>query len=259
MSEWWKDFFNADYIRIWGGMSVVERTAGEVGGLWQLLELHEGSRVLDAPCGYGRLSRPLAERGAVVVGVDQSADLLQHAESERGTLPPERLRYLRHDLRQPLPETAFDAAFNVFSSLGYGTEDDDLAILRTLCSAVRPGGLVLVETAHRDLAISNFVRGGGIGRARNSQRLPDGTLVIEEPTFDPITGRVDTCWYWSGPQGSGQKPGSLRLYTATELVALMQKAGLRFRSAHKGCSPEPFQAEWPDMGGRLAILAERPS
>ncbi len=252
MAEWWKDFFDADYIHIWGSFFPPERTASEVDGLWQLLGLREGSRVLDAPCGYGRLSRPLAERGAMVLGVDQSEVLLKHAESERGNLPAERLRYLHHDLRQPLAETGFDAATNVFSSLGYGSEEDDLAILRNLCVAVRPGGLVLVETMHRDLVVVNFLRG-----AKPSRRLDDGTLVVEEPVFDPIAGRVNTCWHWSGPNGSGSKPGSLRAYAATELVALMQKAGLRFRSAHRGCSPEPFKAEGPDMGGRLALLAVR--
>jgi SAM-dependent methyltransferase len=252
VAEWWKDFFDTDYIRLWGGWFAGERTAAEVNGLWQLLGLHEGSRVLDAPCGYGRLSRPLAERGAIVVGIDQSQALLQHAEGERGTLPQQRLRYLRHDLRQSLPESGFDVAINIFSSLGYGSEDDDLAILCNLRAAVRPGGLVLVETMHRDLVIVNFLRG-----AKPSRRMADGTLVVEEPVFNPITGSVNATWYWAGSKGSGQKSATMRAYSATELVALMQKAGLRFRSAHHGCSPDPFVAEGPEIGGRLAILAER--
>lgn len=252
MSEWWKDFFDDDYVRIWGGWFAGERTAAEVEGLWQLLGLQEGSRVLDAPCGYGRLSRPLAERGAAVVGVDQSEALLKHAESERGALSSERLRYVHHDLRQPFAERGFDAAINIFSSLGYGTDDDDLAILRTLRMAVRPGGIVLIETMHRDLAVANFLRG-----AIPSQRMPDGTLVVEEPVFDAIAGRVRATWFWAGPKGSGQKSASIRVYSATELVALVELAGLRFRSAHKGCSLEPFKSEGPDLAGRLAVLAER--
>jgi len=250
--EWWKDFFDADYIRLWGGFCLAERTATEVDGLWQLLQLHEGSRVLDAPCGYGRLSLPVAERGALVLGVDQSKALLEYAEKQRGHLPPERLRYALHDLRQPLPESRFDAAMNVFSSLGYGSEEEDLAILGNLRSALRPGGLLLVETAHRDLTVINLLHGGGM-----SQRLPDGTLVLHEPTFDSIAGRVTATWYWSGPSGSGHKSAIMRLYSATELVALIERAGLRFRSAHKGCSIEPFKATPPDMGGRLGILAQR--
>src|SRR5271165_6405494 len=252
MPEWWTDFFDADYFRVWGNFTNAERTAGEVDGLWQLLGLRESSRLLDAPCGFGRLSRPLAERGAIVVGVDQSKTLLQHAESQRGNVGTGRLRYLHQDLRQPLPESGFDAAINMFSSLGYGTEEDDLAILRNLRTALRPGGLLLVETAHRDLNIVNLVRGSGM-----SQRLPDGTLVIHEPSFDPIAGRVSVTWFWSGPGGSGQKSASIRSYSATELVALIERAGLRFRSAHRGCSPQPFNFGPPDFSARLGILAER--
>lgn len=251
MDNWWKTFFDSDYIRIWGGTDKPTETAKQTQGVWELLTLHEGSSVLDAPCGYGRLSLPIASRGAKVVGVDQSEELIAQAERNRGDLPTDRLRYLRHDLREPLPEGAFDAAFNVFSSIGYGSEKDDLAIFKTLRFAVRPGGRVLIETMHRDAAAALFSRG-----AKPAQRLADGTLVVEEPTFDPISGRVNTTWYWSGPDGQGHKSASLRLYSATELVDLLQGSGLRFLSAHQGCSKEAFKAEGPDMGGRIAILTE---
>lgn len=251
MSNWWKTFFDSDYIRIWGGAEKPTETAEQVQGIWELLALREGSRVLDAPCGYGRLSLPIARRGAIVVGMDQSEELLAQAEKNRGDLPTERLRYFRHDLREPLTEGDFDAAFNVFSSIGYGTKKDDLAILRTLRSAVRRGGRVLIDTMHRDAVAALFSRG-----ARPAQRLADGTLVVEEPTFDPISGRVNTTWYWSGPAGQGYKSASLRLYTATELVHLLQTSGLRFLSAHHGCSTREFKGEGPEMGGRIAILAE---
>jgi hypothetical protein len=88
----------------------------------------------------GRLSRPLASPGATPLGVDQSDTLLAAAEGRRGDLPPERLRYLRHNLRQFLPETGFDVAGNIFTSFGYGAEEEDVAIFRTLRAAVRPGG-----------------------------------------------------------------------------------------------------------------------
>ena len=254
MTDWWESFFDADYVRLWGQSGMAGSETAQVEGLWALLGLREGSRVLDAPCGYGRLSRPLAERGAVVLGVDQSRALLERAERERGGVPTTRLRYLEHDLRKPLGEGGFDCALNIFTSLGYGTEQDDVAILKTLRAAVRPGGLVFVETAHRDLAVTVIARG-----VPPCQRLPDGTLVIEEPRFDAVSGRMETCWYWSGPGGQGRKPASLRIYAATELVRLLERAGLRFRSALRGCSTDPFRSEGPDLGGRIGLLAERPA
>jgi SAM-dependent methyltransferase len=157
------------------------------------------------------------------------------------------LRYRQHDLRLPLSERGFDVALNIFSSLGYGSEADDLAILSNLQAAVRPGGRVFIETLHRDRVVANRSQ-----TPRHGNRLPDGTLLIEEPLLDPIAGRVTTTWYWSGPGGSGQKSASLRVYTATELVRLVEAAGLKFLSAHNGCSTEPF-----DIGGRLGLLAAR--
>jgi SAM-dependent methyltransferase len=250
--DWWQTFFDEDYLHIFQGFLPERRSDAEAQGLWDLLGLKEGSRVLDAPCGWGRIAKRIAARGAVVLGVDQSAAMIARAENDRGDVPPGRLRYRVHDLRVRLSETGFDAAYNIFSSIGYGTEDDDRNILRTLRKAVRPGGVVLVDTSHRDLAVTFFARGGV-----NAMRLDDGTLVLEQPVFDAIAGRVNTTWHWSGPRGSGSRSASLRAYSATELVRLIEAAGLRYVSAHKGCSPEPFKGAGPDMGGRLAILARR--
>ena len=67
MDNWWKTFFDSDYIRIWSGAENATETARQVQAIWELLALQEGSLVLDAPCGYGRFSLPIARRGAVIL------------------------------------------------------------------------------------------------------------------------------------------------------------------------------------------------
>lgn len=241
---WVESFFDADYLRVWGTLVPAQRTEREADGIWQLANLAAGSRVLDAPCGYGRLSHALASRGADVLGVDQSADLL--ADAATRSLP--NLRYLRHDLRQPLAEAGFDAALNIFSSLGYSSEADDLAILTTLARAVKPGGTVIVESNHRDNIVSRLAKG-----LPSAFRLPD-LMMIEEPKFEPATGRVDTTWYWSGPIGTGSKSASFRVYAITELVSLVERAGLTVRGVHRGLTTEPYGS---DLTGRVAVVATR--
>lgn len=253
MGEWWQNFFDSDYLRLWEGSQAPERTEREAAGLWSLLRLRENSAVLDAPCGYGRLSLALAQRGATVVGLDFSADLLAEAERRRGEMPTERLRYRRVDLRNPFTESGFDVALNVFSSLGYGEESEDIAILANLRAAVRPGGYVFLETAHRDGFMVLQAHGQNF-----ANRLPDGTIFLEQPKLDPVSGRIDASWYWSGPDGCGQKNSSLRIYSVTELVRLLPAAGLQLHSLHNGCSADPYVASGRSMSWRLGILAVRP-
>jgi SAM-dependent methyltransferase len=252
MNVWWETFFDADYVRIWEAAEQSGQAERQASGLWSILNLQSGCSVLDAPCGYGRISRELAERGARVLGVDLSTDMLGEAERRRGQLSSDQLRYIRHDLRQPLNDSGFDVALNLFSSLGYGSEEDDLAMLSNLRNAVRPGGLVFIETNHRDRHVAQLA-----SRPSNASRLTDGTLLVVEDRFDPISGRVETTWYWSGPGGSGEKSSSIRVYTVTELVRLVEDAGLRFRSAYRGCFSEPFTASDGAPANRLGLLASR--
>lgn len=252
MSDWSKAFFDEDYLEIAAQLFSVESSAKQAGELWSMLDLKPGCRLLDAPCGSGRLSRPLAELGAVVLGVDQSEALLAAAERQRADLPTDRLRYLNHDLRLPLPATGFDVVCNIFTSFGYGTEEEDLAIFRNLRQAVRPGGRVVVETNHRDLVCARTAR-----CSKLSMRWPDGTIFLDEPAFDAISGIVTLNWYWSGPRGSGEKHAQWRCYTPTQIVSMLERAGLRFAGAFKGLSKIPFKAEGPDAGGRLAVVAIR--
>ena len=87
--------------------------------------------------------------------------------------------------------------------------------------------------------------------------MPDGTLFLDEPDFDPISGVVRIHWYWSGPEGSGEKHAEWRCYTATQIIGLLERAGLRFAGAYKGLSKTPYRAEGPEVGGRLAVVAVR--
>ena len=250
--DWWRTFFDEDYLRIAEAMIDEAASEKQADDLWAMLDLQRGCRVLDAPCGWGRLSRPLAKLGASVVGVDQSEILLAAAEARRGELTADRLRYVRQDLRSPIAETGFDVACNIFTSFGYGEEEDDLAIFRNLRAAVRPGGRVLVETNHRDLMCTYIARG-----SKASMRMPDGTLFVDLSDFDAISGVNTLNWYWCGPTGSGEKHARWRCYTPTQIVGLLERAGLRFAGAYRGLSKTPYKAEGPEAGGRLAVIAVR--
>src|SRR4051795_6368182 len=53
-------------------------------GLLDLLGPVAGLRVLDVACGHGRITRELARRGALAVGIDISGQLIRKARENRG-------------------------------------------------------------------------------------------------------------------------------------------------------------------------------
>jgi 2-polyprenyl-3-methyl-5-hydroxy-6-metoxy-1,4-benzoquinol methylase len=105
-----------------------------------------GLRVLDAGCGTGWLSRYLAGRGALVVGVDISEGLVARARSIEAATPL-GITYDVHDLLEALPYAAesFDVAISAMTVMDV---EDPLAAVRHIARIVRPGGQFVFSLVH---------------------------------------------------------------------------------------------------------------
>jgi SAM-dependent methyltransferase len=96
-----------------------------------------GSRVLDAGCGTGVLSKALAEAGAVVVGIDASEPYLQGARDRRSH---PNITYEHGDIFQlRLEDGSFDA---VVSTLVLDVLPDAAPAVSEMRRVTRPGGVV---------------------------------------------------------------------------------------------------------------------
>jgi demethylmenaquinone methyltransferase/2-methoxy-6-polyprenyl-1,4-benzoquinol methylase len=95
-----------------------------------------GDRVLDVACGTGLVTRALAQRGATVVGLDQSEDMLSRARARAAP----RVTFVRGEAeRLPFEAGSFDALTFTYL-LRY--VDDPAATMRELARVVRPGGRI---------------------------------------------------------------------------------------------------------------------
>jgi 2-polyprenyl-3-methyl-5-hydroxy-6-metoxy-1,4-benzoquinol methylase len=105
-----------------------------------------GGRVLDVPCGSGRVARELARRGASVTGADVSAVLLERARDAEATNPC-GIEYLHADATSPgfLQERVFDV---VVCSYGLSDIDDLDTFLTTVAGLLRPRGTFAFSILH---------------------------------------------------------------------------------------------------------------
>jgi tRNA (cmo5U34)-methyltransferase len=98
----------------------------------------EVRRVLDLGTGTGETARRVLDRhrAAVLVGIDASGEMLEHA---RATLPDDRVELRVADLRDPLPDGPFDAVVSVLAVHhldGHGKAE----LFERIANRLEPGG-----------------------------------------------------------------------------------------------------------------------
>ncbi len=119
----------------------------ETEAVMRLIDVRHDERVLDLGAGTGRHAVDLARRGAEVVAVDASEDMLRFAESRIGDASVRLVRADATDL--PFADGEFDAVLAV-TSLCFAA--DPITVLREAARVLRPGGrLVLGELNSRSL------------------------------------------------------------------------------------------------------------
>jgi SAM-dependent methyltransferase len=244
-TETWDAFFSDFYLRVHAASEARGEAEAQALAAVRATSAPAGGDVLDVPCGFGRHAIPLADAGYRVVGVDRSQALLNEARRRAGN--SRRPKLSRADYRDlPFPDASFDAAVNLFTSLGYLGDEEDTKALAEIGRVLRPGGRLVIEILHRDLLIRIF-------REQDWQLLGEGRLLLEQRTFEPASGLVQvtqTLIETSGERES--RTYSLRVYAATELLAMLTRAGFAEARCYGDLDGGAF-----GLDTRLVIAAER--
>jgi SAM-dependent methyltransferase len=239
----WDELFDELYLEMYASRLSRMDPGPEALGAAELARVPEGGEILDAPCGFGRHSIPLTEAGYRVTGVDRSS--VQLDEARRTADDPDNPRWVQADIRElPFENGSFDAVFNLFSSLGYRGEEGDLVTLREFRRVLRPRGALVIETMHRDRLVRIY-------DPESWEEVADGALILEKRRFDYLTGEVETRVELVRADGARRgTTWTMRLYSATELAALLRAAGFAAVDAFGGLDGAELT---PDK--RLALVA----
>jgi SAM-dependent methyltransferase len=229
--DWSIRFYGEDYLRLVEGLTTPERTEAEAEFLVAVLGLAEGNAVADVGCGTGRHSLALARRGLAVTGLDANAEFVARAcgEAERTGTPA---TFVTGDMLTP-EGGPYDAVLILYQSFGFFSDEENERVLARWATRLTPGGRLVLDLWNRDRLVRNF-------HPQRTFTLRDGTVVEENSAFDPPTGFLHREFVFRGGDGERRYRARFRLYTASELTAILRHLGLRVEALYGSLVGAPF-------------------
>jgi len=247
MPEWYEDFFHGVVLDLWRQAMSPEQTRADADLLVETLQRDPPARLLDVPCGNGRISLELARRGFSVTGLDISEEFVAEARAASAARGLDA-RWVLGDMRRFEGEAEYDGAFSFGNSFGYLAHDDTRGFLVRLSRALRPGARFVLDTGSvaesllPALKERTWYQVGDIlmaihnvYRARESCLQTDFTFVRN--------GKTERC------------TSLTRVYTVAEIGRLLEEAGMELVA----CLGESGRDDYRLGDPRLIAVAQRPA
>ncbi len=193
---------------------------------------HKVRDVLDVACGSGRHVLGLAHRGYKCTGQDFTPEQIQiaQAKAKREGLS---VRLLQGDATKLKYQSEFDAALALFVLFLLPSDDDVLRCFRQIHRALRPGGILVCNTANPFYKGDNWLSLRSVlqGHYSGEARIPGMQYLSIDRVrdFDPLHG---VAW-WQETTVVKTKDGvhifrdreRLRLFTYWDILHYLQLAG----------------------------------
>jgi len=220
-SNWWDTFFEGPAVALWLGAISPTQTELEAERLMELVAIPQPAKLLDVPCGAGRIALALARRGYRMTAVDWSGEFLNHARLAdiNGSVSWER-----RDMRDLPWPAQFDGAVCVGNSFGYLDDDGNAAFLRAVRATLRPGARFVLETP---MVLENLL---SHLQQRPWWKAGDIHLLVDNH-YDGATGRLEIEYTFVSNGDVVVRRGSHRAYAYRELVQLIRAAGFEVELA----------------------------
>jgi SAM-dependent methyltransferase len=214
--DWFVGFHRGLAARFWRAVGAAMADAD----LRIVAPLLDGYRsVLDLPCGDGRLGVRLADAGHEVVGVDISAEEIEHARRQHpGT------RFLVGDMRALPREAAgpFDAVLSWGNSFGYTRPAESAVALGEMQGVLRPGGRLVLESG----SVAEAVLVGGVGET-DEHEFGDIRASVKH-RYDPSESRLESEYVFTDSSGVTETVRAAHhVHTTGELVRMLRAGGFR--------------------------------
>lgn len=244
-TNWWEHFFHGVALDFWRAAISEEQTRAEADFINSQLQLPVGARVLDVPCGNGRLAIELGAFGFVMTGVDIATEFLAEARTNADARSVSV--DWRHGEMRTLPWTSeFDGAFCFGNSFGYLEDEENTDFLKAVARTLRPGARFILDApAIAECLLPHFME-------QRTIQLGDIAATIDT-RYDHEQSRMFPSFTFVQNGVDDKRATSQRVYTYKELAALLRETGFAHVAAYGSLTEEPFK-----LGEhRLLLVTER--
>lgn len=244
--EWWGNFFHGVALDFWRAAISPELTSAETDFVVKQLQLTQPAKILDVPCGNGRISVELAKRGFELTGVDIAEEFIDEAKSNSMQIGVNVDWQLR-DMRDLPWSGEFEGAFCFGNSFGYLEDKANADFLKAVSRTLKPGGRFILDApATAECILPNF-------QPNRSFELA-GIKVDTEHRYDHELGRMFNDFTFTRNGVVDKRPSSQRTYTYHELTELLRTAGLELVAAYGSLTEELFK-----LGAQRLLLVSQKS
>jgi SAM-dependent methyltransferase len=227
-----------------------ERIAGAKEEVAQLLSLlrplpSRPLTVLDVGCGIGRHCVEFAREGHKVIGVDYSAYFLQQAKLRADTYGVQ-VDFRRTDMREMDFSAHCDLALSLYSSFGYFVRpEDDVRVLEKIYRSLKSGGKFVMEIGSKETIARSFSPLQRFAEDEHASFLH--RIVVDG------WEQLDLHWFIAQQEGYKKYRTRVRIYSGSELKALLKHVGFSQVQLFGNLSGAPFDAQ----ATRLVMVGEK--
>jgi SAM-dependent methyltransferase len=231
--DWYRTFFTGFMVDIWLQATTEEQTRTEADFIQQMLQVAAPARILDVPCGGGRHSFALAERGYGLTAVDISPRFLD-AGRTRAAGRPVTIHWEEGDMRDLPWPAEFDGAISFGNSFGYLKDAGNARFLQAVSRALKPGARFVMDISYlAETLLPTF---------QERYWAPFGDhLLLWDRRYDHRQGRLEVEYTDIHDGKVDKRAMSARLYTFREVCQLLEEAGFSDLIAFSSLAQEPFK------------------
>src|SRR5258708_7041574 len=141
--NWYQAFFSDLAMELWQNVLPQAYTDSELKFILEEANLTSNARILDVPCGTGRLSIPLAQKGFRVTGIDIAESSIRMLNELKGAHPVDAIRA---DILEYQINDTFDLAICMGNSFSYFHYATMVAFAKKIQDALKPGAKFIINT-----------------------------------------------------------------------------------------------------------------